>query len=348
MFVIRAVKNFCLFGSCIQCCIHKEVEEEKIDGPLRRSISALNLSRIEDLPNRLTRGRVLCITASTTPNCQRWAVNLLCGNSHNSDIAFHFNPRLLQHFVVRNSRLKGQWGNEETLTCGGFQIKHGEEFQLRIYVADSQFFVSYNNKHVCNFAFRISPSNVTHVEVCGMIDVYKIEVVNFDTYPVDGGDVYVAKEISRPISNNKKLVTPLRCVLPESFQQGWQIEIYGVPKILPQSFSISLRDQNYLWPPCTIPLSLTAHFGNNILVRNAFIDNKWGMEERAGGFKFLPFTPFTLWIRRSAKKFSIWVNEKLQAEFAFRCDIAQMNSVHVQGDVIVGGIYINKQPEMYY
>ncbi|XP_045480837.1 galectin-8-like isoform X2 [Harmonia axyridis] len=316
----------------------------------QRSISGLNITRIESLPNRLSRGRVLCIIASTTPNCQRWAINLLCGSTHDSDIAFHFNPRLLQHTVVRNARIKGQWGQEELLTTGGYQMKHGEEFNLKIHVADNQFFVSYNGHHICSFAFRIPTSTITHVEICGMIDLYKIEMEDFQSYPANGDDLHVAEVIHRhhDNSNDKIMKTPIRSKLPDGFQEDWQIEILGIPKILPQSFSVSLRNENYLWPLCTIPLKLTANFGNNILVRNAFIDNKWGMEERAGGFKFLPFTPFSLWIRRSSRKFSIWVNEKLQAEFACRGETEGVKAVHIEGDVIISGIYVNKNPEMYF
>lgn len=137
----------------------------------------------------------------------RWAINLLCGNNASADIALHFNPRLLQHYVVRNSRLKGQWGNEESLISGGFPIKHAEQFQLKIYVADKQFFITYNDEHICSFAFRIPLSTITHVEISGNIDLYKIEMTDFDVYPVDDVDVHIVQEISRPITINKELVS---------------------------------------------------------------------------------------------------------------------------------------------
>lgn len=47
----------------------------------------------------------------------------------------------------------------------------------------------------------------------------------------------------------------------EGFQEDWQIEIYGTPKILPQSFSVSLNNENNFWPSGTIPLKITANFG---------------------------------------------------------------------------------------
>lgn len=112
-------------------------------------------------------------------------------------------------------------------------------------------------------------------------------------------------------------------------------------------FYITIIFRGYTFLKAHIKLDITVA-GNNILVRNAFIDNKWGMEERAGGFKFLPFTPFGLWIRRSSKKFSIWVNEKLQAEFAYRCNSDQVKAIHILGDVVISGVFINKQPEMYF
>ncbi|KAL3266356.1 hypothetical protein HHI36_010534 [Cryptolaemus montrouzieri] len=314
----------------------------------KKSISGLSRSRIEKLPNKLGRGKIVCVTATTLVNCQRWSVNLLCGKDNSSDIAFHFNPRLLQHFIVRNSRVKGQWGHEEYLLITPFNIKHGEDFKLEIFTADDQFFVTYNKKHVCNFRFRLPLHSISHIEVCGMVDVHEIEIETFDKFPVNEDDIFVIEEMSKPLKEEQKMETPIRSILPEGLQEDWQLEIYGTPKLLPQTFSIDLRSCVYVWPPNTIALQLNTIFGNNMLVRNAFIDNKWGMEERIGGSKFLPATPFSLWIRRSTKKYSIWVNEKLQVEFAFRCDPELVKAVHILGDVDINGIYVNKNPERYF
>lgn len=45
----------------------------------------------------------------------RFAINIGCGDgSGQLDIAVHFNVRMPQCYVVRNTRRNGKWGNEET------------------------------------------------------------------------------------------------------------------------------------------------------------------------------------------------------------------------------------------
>lgn len=91
-------------------------------------------------------------------------------------------------------------------------MKHGEEFNLKVYVADNQFFVSYNGHHICSFAFRIPTSTITHVEICGMIDLYKIEMEDFQSYPANGDDLHVAEVIHRHHDNsNDKLMVSFAC-----------------------------------------------------------------------------------------------------------------------------------------
>ncbi|KAK9870925.1 hypothetical protein WA026_009889 [Henosepilachna vigintioctopunctata] len=305
-------------------------------------------SRIEKIPHELEKGKVLSITSSALLNCQRWAINLMCGESSEADIAFHFNPRILQRCVVRNSRIKGQWGNEETLLNGHFGINHGEAFHLKIFTADDQFFVTYNERFICSFRFRVSPHTITHVELSGSLGLDEIIVEDFHKFPMGDEDLYVVEEIDGAVLNDTQMKTPFRSVLPAGLQLNWQLEVHGIPRMLPQTFSVGLREGIYLWPSTNITLQLTAYFGNNMLVRNAFIDNKWGHEERTKGNKFLPATPFSLWIRRGPKRYSIWVNGKLQAEFTYKSDPDQVKSVYIQGDVDIRGIYVNKNPEKYF
>lgn len=69
----------------------------------------------------------------------RFAINLTCGAGETPDIAFHLNPRLDRCYVARNSRTKGNWGEEEGAALGGSPFKRGQSFIIHILVTATGF-----------------------------------------------------------------------------------------------------------------------------------------------------------------------------------------------------------------
>lgn len=106
----------------------------------------------------------------------------MCGKGPDADIGFHFNPRLEQKFVVRNSLINGRWGTEETKTKD-FDFQANKKANVNIFIGDQQFFVSVNGKHCCAFAFRVPVSQLTGIQVDGMVDVLGVTYKEYKTYP---------------------------------------------------------------------------------------------------------------------------------------------------------------------
>lgn len=113
----------------------------------------------------------------------RFAINLTCGKGPDADIGFHFNPRLEQKYAVRNNRVNGRWGQEETTSSRRFEIERNKNADVHIFIGDEIFLVAVNGKHYCAFAFRVPLPQLTGIEVCGMVDVLEVKYKEQVSYP---------------------------------------------------------------------------------------------------------------------------------------------------------------------
>ncbi|KAF5280014.1 hypothetical protein FQA39_LY05395 [Lamprigera yunnana] len=304
-----------------------------------------------DLPNDLSTGNVICVTGIVLPNCTRFSVNIMCGEGSDADIAFHFNPRLDRNYVVRNCRKRGRWDQEETLSVVKCTIERNKNFQIDIFVAKDEFLISVNGKHFCAFTFRIPLHLCKRVEVHGLVDVLNVEHKHWIEYPeftIQNTLFQISDHEEGTNTVTERLTVPLTGHLLNGFQEGWQLEINGRVKLLPHSFYINLQDGAQLWPHPIIPLHLNPRFntssGEDVFIRNARYDGHWGSEERTRNFQFSPGSPFTLSIRRGFDRFSVWVDGQLSGEFKYRGNVNNINTVYIQGDVIIKDIIIRENP----
>lgn len=96
-------------------------------------------------------------------------------------MAFHFNPRLRENVVVRNTYQNNQWGDEER--AGGSPVKAGSDFTLKITCEAKGYSTQINGVDYIFYAHRIPPQNVTHLRIKGLMTlrsvVYKSPSVSF-------------------------------------------------------------------------------------------------------------------------------------------------------------------------
>lgn len=90
------------------------------------------------------------------------------GHTHN-DIALHVNPRLPQNYIVRNTKINGRWGKEDTTASLPFTLKRGEKFAIQILVTENEYLISVNGLHFTTYTHRIPYQRVTCVQVKGDI-----------------------------------------------------------------------------------------------------------------------------------------------------------------------------------
>lgn len=339
------------FSCFFSCCGRMKRKEPKN----RCLVAAQKVPYHQELPEQVTAGTGMIITGKSLPNCQKFAVNLICDciSTDTPDIALHFNPRLSQRYIVRNCQINGRWGEEETTLISKFDIEEYRNFQLLILVAGEEFLVSLNGKHLCAFGFRLPLEKVKFLEVVGNVQVLNVDYKKLTVYPeiTDSTDDYkislVEGDYSFKTEGAVSLNLPITGILSKKFGQGWQLNIIGKVKLLPHSFYINLQVGRQIWPHPIIPLHLNPRFatasGDNIIVRNAWVDGGWGPEERIQNFNFIPGCQFKLTITCDMDGFSVWIDENLTGEFRLRCKSDEINTVYIQGDVHIYHIYMEKE-----
>lgn len=94
------------------------------------------------------------------------------GATDTLDIAMHFNPRLKENIIVRNTYQNGQWGDEER--SGKSPIKAGSDFTLKIICEDNGYRIFINENEFAFYSHRISPQSITHLKIKGLMTLHSV------------------------------------------------------------------------------------------------------------------------------------------------------------------------------
>lgn len=88
------------------------------------------------------------------------------------DIALHFNPRLKENIIVRNTYQNSQWGDEER--NGGSPLKAGCDFTLYIVCEERGYRIYINDNEYTFYSHRIPPTSITHLRIKGLLTLRNI------------------------------------------------------------------------------------------------------------------------------------------------------------------------------
>ncbi|KAM4696409.1 galectin-4-like [Rhinophrynus dorsalis] len=97
--------------------------------------------------------RTVVVRGFISEGADRFYINFKVSSSN--DIALHFNPRLAEDSVVRNSCMGGSWGHEERgLSFNPF--RPGQYFDISVRCGLDRFKIFVNGQHFCDFQHRLS------------------------------------------------------------------------------------------------------------------------------------------------------------------------------------------------
>jgi len=119
-------------------------------------------------PGNFVVGKKLFVTGLVEKDAKQFAINLYSGNN----IAFHYNPRLSEKAVVRNSQTGGTWGKEEKE--GTIPFSKNKQFDLVIQSEGDALQVYVNGEHHVAFKNRIPPDQIDGLGVTGDLQLQSI------------------------------------------------------------------------------------------------------------------------------------------------------------------------------
>ncbi|XP_012058923.1 PREDICTED: galectin-8-like [Atta cephalotes] len=284
----------------------------------------------------------IILTGYIPENASRFSVNLICKAVGN--IALHFNPRLDRGYIVRNTRVRGFWENEETCSSAGSNgciFRRNTYVHLMIFCTNDAFQIAVNGEHFCAFYYRLPLDDVTALEVNGSIQDVRIRQHNLFIYP--------DPNISRPfrilvLTTEEPLVDfleiPITVDIGSKFCVGARLFIVGRLKLLPHSFYINLQKGKTIYPHPIILLHLNPRFlyGNSepYVVMNYWNNGTWGHEERhQGQLSWMPGRDFVLIIRCEYEGYTIWLANKMIGEFKHKLESSNADTLRISGDVVL-------------
>ncbi|NWQ69668.1 LEG8 protein, partial [Neopipo cinnamomea] len=284
----------------------------------------------------LAPGELIVIRGTVPDDADRFQVDLQCGSSikPRADVAFHFNPRFKRSgCVVCNTLEREKWGWEE-ITCE-MPFEKGKSFEIVIMILKDKFQVTVNKKHLLLYNHRISLEKIDTLGIYGKVQIKTIDFVSNSLQGSQPSSLGVTK------INTENVPVLVDCIqtggvpyvgkLDTALHPGCTIAIKGEVHKNPKSFAINLRPSDSK----DIALHLNPRVKNKVFVRNSYLHDSWGEEEKeVANFPFSPGMYFELIIFCDAYQFKVAINGVHTLEYKHRFkQLEKINVVEVTGDV---------------
>ncbi|NXS48069.1 LEG8 protein, partial [Balaeniceps rex] len=273
---------------------------------------------------------VVCLTFMI-----RFQVDLQCGSSikPRADVAFHFNPRFRRSgCIVCNTLEREKWGWEEITYEMPFQ--KGKSFEIVIMILKDKFQVTVNKKHLLLYNHRISLERIDTLGIYGKVQIKTIDFVSKSLQGSQPSYLGVTKINTENVNMFVKGLmngVPYVGNLDTALRPGCTVAIQGEVNKNPKSFAINLKSSDSR----DIALHLNPRVNKKVFVRNSYLHDSWGEEEKElANFPFSPGMYFELIIFCDAHQFKVAVNGVHTLDYKHRFkQLEKISVVEVTGDV---------------
>uniref|UniRef100_A0A8C8BRF6 Galectin n=1 Tax=Otus sunia TaxID=257818 RepID=A0A8C8BRF6_9STRI len=287
-----------------------------LDG-LQKTVSNPTIPYVGTIHGGLVPGNMIVIHGTVPDDADRFQVDLQCGSSikPRADVAFHFNPRFRRSgCIVCNTLERERWGWEEITYEMPFQ--KGESFEIVITILKDKFQVTVNKKHLLLYNHRMNLRKIDTLGIYGKVQIKTIDFVSNAEMP-DGSQFEV----------------PYVGILDAALCPGCTVVIKGEVNKNAKSFAINLKPSD----SSDIALHLNPRVKNKVFVRNSYLHDSWGEEEKeTTSFPFSPGMYFELIIFCDAHGFRVAVNGVHMLEYKHRFkQLGKINTVEISGDIKV-------------
>uniref|UniRef100_M3YMV8 Galectin n=1 Tax=Mustela putorius furo TaxID=9669 RepID=M3YMV8_MUSPF len=287
------------------------------------------------IPGQLEPGTLIVIRGHVPCDSDRFQVDLQCGSSvkPRADVAFHFNPRFKwSDCIVCNTLKNEKWGWEEITYDVPF--KKEKSFEIVIMVLKDKFQVAVNGKHILLYAHRISPGKVDTLGIYGKVNIHSVGYSFSSDFRSTQASTLELTEISKENvlkSDTPHYTLPFTARLNSSMGPGRTVFIKGEVNKTAKGFNVNLVSGKSK----DIALHLNPRLNIKAFVRNSFLHEAWGEEER--NITCFPFSPgmyFEMIIYCDAREFKVAVNGVHSLEYKHRFkELSDIDTLEIDGDI---------------
>ncbi|XP_062938977.1 galectin-8 isoform X6 [Cynocephalus volans] len=287
------------------------------------------------IPEPLDPGTLIVIRGHVPSDADRFQVDLQCGSSvkPRADVAFHFNPRFKRaNCIVCNTLTREKWGWEEITYDMPFRKE--KSFEIVIMVLKDKFQVAVNGGHVLLYNHRIRPEKIDTLGIYGKVNVHSVGFSFRSDFQSTQSSSQELTQINRE-NGQKSGVTsftlPFAARLNSPMGPGRTVVIKGEVNTNAKGFNVDLlvgRSKD-------IALHLNPRLNIKAFVRNSFLQESWGEEER--NITCFPFSPgmyFEMIIYCDLREFKVAVNGAHFLEYRHRLkELSSIDMLEIDGDI---------------
>ncbi|XP_055969564.1 galectin-8 isoform X1 [Sorex fumeus] len=287
------------------------------------------------ISEQLEPGSLIVIRGHVPGDSDRFQVDLQCGSSvkPRADVAFHFNPRFKRtNCIVCNTLKNEKWGWEEITHDMPFSKE--KSFEIVIMVLKDKFQVAVNGKHTLLYNHRISSENIDTLGIYGKVNIHSVGF-NFSSdlrsTQVPSLELTEISKENVQKADTSHLTLPFTARLNIPMGPGRTVVIKGEVNTNAKGFHVDLISGKSK----DIALHLNPRLNSKAFVRNSFLQESWGEEER--NITCFPFSPgmyFEMIIYCDVREFKVAINGVHSLEYKHRFkELSNIDTLEVDGDI---------------